>query len=132
MNRIAGPFEVKLSPQEPDQNASAAIGRLLIDKQFHGDLTATSKGQMLSAISSVQGSAGYVAIEEVTGALQGRQGSFVLMHTGVMARGAPSLTITVVPDSGTGELIGLSGSMDIQNVDGQHSYSFEYALPEQV
>ena len=130
MNRITGAFEVKLSPQEPDQNASAAIGRLLIDKQFQGDLTATSKGQMLSAISSVQGSAGYVAIEEVTGTLKGRQGSFVLMHTGLMARGAPSLTITVVPDSGTGELVGLSGSMDIQNVEGQHLYSFEYALPE--
>src|SRR3984957_16328589 len=101
----AGPFAVKIDPQAPDEKAGgAAIGRMLIDKQFHGDLEATSKGTMLSAGTAVKGSAGYVALELVTGSLHGHTGTFVLQHTGIMTRGVPQLSITVVPDSGTGQL----------------------------
>lgn len=125
-----GSFEVKLNPQPADDYADGvALGRMTIDKEFHGDLEAISKGQMLTGMSSVKGSAGYVAIERVSGVLRGRPGTFVLQHTGTMARGAPSLMITVVPDSGTGDLSGLAGTMVI-NVDaGQHSYTLEYELP---
>ena len=101
---------------------------MTIDKQFHGDLEATSKGEMLSAVGAVKGSAGYVAIEKVTGKLRGRSGSFVLQHTGTMTRGAPQLSITVVPDSGTGDLVGLTGQMTIHIEAGKHSYEFEYTL----
>lgn len=128
MTHAAGPFEVKVVPQPLDPGTDAGIGRLLLDKQFHGDLEATSKGQMLTAGTSVEGSAGYVAIERVDGTLRGRRGSFALQHIGTMTRGAPSLTIRVVPDSGTGELTGLSGSMSITIADGKHSYDLEYAL----
>ncbi|HEY0555574.1 MAG TPA: DUF3224 domain-containing protein, partial [Thermoanaerobaculia bacterium] len=104
-SRASGPFDVKVTPQAPDADAGEApIGRMILDKQFHGDLEAVSKGQMLAAGTEVQGSAGYVAMERVTGTLHGRSGTFVLQHTGIMNRGTPSLTITVVPDSGTGEL----------------------------
>ena len=103
---------------------------MLINKQFHGDLQASSKGQMLSAMSPIKGSAGYVAIEEVTGTLDGRSGSFILQHSGLMNRGTPQLTILVVPDSGTGELTGLKGSMSIQIEGGKHSYEFDYSLGE--
>ena len=103
---------------------------MTIDKQFHGDLEATSKGQMLTAGTGVKGSAGYVAIEKVSGVLHGRSGTFVLQHTGTMTRGTPQLTITVVPDSGTDQLVGLSGKMTIKIADGKHSYEFEYTLPE--
>jgi hypothetical protein len=124
-----GTFEVKLTPQPSDrQPDDAGLGRLWLDKQFHGDLEATSRGQMLTAMSEVKGSAGYVAIERVSGALAGRTGTFVLQHTGTMTRGAPSLVITVVPDSGTGELAGLAGRMTIVIADGTHSYELEYAL----
>jgi hypothetical protein len=99
-----------------------------IDKQFHGDLEAVSYGQMLSAVTSVKGSAGYVAIEQVTGSLHGRSGAFVLQHSGAMTRGAPQLIVSVVPDSGTGELAGLSGTLTITIADGKHSYDFEYTL----
>ena len=99
-----------------------------IDKQFHGDLEASSKGQMLSMLSSVKGSAGYVAMERVTGTLHGHSGTFALQHTGSMNRGEPSLNITVVPDSGTGDLAGLTGKMEIIIADGKHSYVFDYAL----
>lgn len=127
--RATGPFDVKLTPQPADdQGGGAAVGRLTIDKQFHGDLEAMSKGQMLAASTGVSGSAGYVAIELVSGALRGRAGTFVLQHSGTMNRGAPQLTITVVPDSGTGELVGLAGSMTIDIADGKHSYAFEYTL----
>ncbi len=126
-----GTFEVKTIPQPADPDAGGeAPGRLLLDKQFHGDLEATSKGTMLAAGTAVKGSAGYVALEIVTGALHGRNGTFILQHTGTMTRGAPQLTITVVPDSGTGQLIGLSGKMSIDRSDGKHSYSFEYTLDE--
>ena len=125
-NHATGTFEVKLSPQPA--GADAGLGRMSIDKQFHGDLEGTSKGEMLTAMTEVQGSAGYVAVERVTGTLQGRSGTFVLQHSGVMTRGTPQLTITVVPDSGTGQLTGLSGSMTIQVADGQHSYEFSYSI----
>jgi hypothetical protein len=122
-----GTFQVKLIPQPADAEAPG-VGRMSIDKQFHGGLEATSKGQMLTAVTSVQGSAGYVAIEQVTGTLHGRSGAFALQHSGTMTRGAPQLTITVVPDSGTGELAGLAGAMSIAVTNGEHWYDFEYTL----
>jgi hypothetical protein len=126
-----GTFEVKLNPLPADEaSRDPALGRMSIDKQFHGDLDGTSKGQMLSAGTEVRESAGYVAIERVTGTLQGRRGTFVLQHSGLMARGVPQLTITVVPDSGTGQLVGLAGTMGITIANGKHSYDFEYTLPE--
>lgn len=128
MERATGTFEVKLVPQAVELGRDADLGRMTIDKQFEGDLEGTSHGQMLSAMSAVQGSAGYVAIERVTGTLRGRKGSFVLQHTGVMDRGQGSLTITVVPDSGTDELTGLTGRLEILIEDGKHSYVFEYTL----
>jgi Protein of unknown function (DUF3224) len=126
-----GPFDVKLDPQTPDEKTGgAAIGRMLLDKQLHGDLEATSKGTMLAAGTAVKGSAGYVALEIVTGTLKGRTGTFVLQHSATMNRGVPTLSITVVPDSGTGQLTGLVGKMNIIIADGKHSYDFEYTLPE--
>jgi hypothetical protein len=128
--RASGTFDVKLTPK--DQGADAAVGGMTIDKEFHGDLAATSKGQMLMASSSsVKNSAGYVAIEKVTGTLNGRSGSFYLQHTGVMTRGAGELTITVIPDTGTDQLSGLDGRMTITIApDGKHSYDFSYTLPD--
>ena len=127
----SGPFEVKLEPQTPDGKfEDATTGRMTIDKQFHGDLEATSKGQMLTAMTETKGSAGYVAIERVTGTLKGRSGGFALQHSGTMNRGIPLLSVTVVPDSGTGQLAGLVGKMTINIVNGKHSYDFEYTLPE--
>jgi hypothetical protein len=127
--RAAGPFDVKLSPHSADDKAhEGVLSRMTIDKEFHGDLEATSRGQMLAAGTAVKGSAGYVAIERVTGKLKGSEGSFHLQHSGTMNRGVPSLTISVVPDSGTGELAGLSGSMKIDITDGKHTYAFEYTL----
>src|SRR3954470_10588806 len=120
----SGSFEVRLTPQAPDEATGAALGRLVIDKQFHGDIEATSKGQMLAAGTATEGSAGYVAIEQATGTLHGRSGSFVLQHIGTMSRGEGQLVITVVPDSGTSELIGLAGTMTITIVDGKHMYGF--------
>jgi hypothetical protein len=126
-----GPFDVKLAPQPAEPEAGGdAFSRLLIDKQYHGDLEATSKGTMLAAGTSVKGSAGYVALEIVTGTLKGHAGTFVLQHTGTMTRGAPQLSVTVVPDSGTGQLVGLTGKMNIIIADGKHSYDFEYTLAE--
>lgn len=129
MTKASGTFEVKLNPQ--DQGADMPVGRMEIDKQFQGDLAGTSKGQMLMASSgSVKDSAGYVAIEKVTGTLNGRRGSFYLQHTGVMTRGVGELTITVIPDSGTDQLVGLRGRMNIIIAEGKHSYEFEYTLGE--
>jgi hypothetical protein len=122
-----GTFQVKLTPQEDQGNPA---GRMLIDKQFHGDLEAASVGQMLAAMTAVKGSAGYVAIEKVTGTLNGRKGSFVLQHSSTMARGVPQQSVTVIPDSGTEELAGLSGKMTIIIADGKHSYEFEHTLDE--
>jgi hypothetical protein len=127
--RATGTFEVKLTPQSNDsETGGSMLARLSIDKLFRGDLDATSKGEMLSAGTPVKGSAGYVAQERVTGALSGRRGSFVLQHTGVMNRGTPGLTITVVPDSGTGDLAGLSGTMNIIIDAGKHSYEMDYDI----
>src|SRR5262245_17337014 len=126
-NLASGTFAVKMSPPEADMS----VGRMTIDKQFEGDLVGTSIGQMLMAASgSVKDSAGYVAIEKVTGTLNGQHGSFYLQHNGVMTRGVGELTITVIPDSGTDELEGLSGKMNIIIAEGKHSYEFEYTLGE--
>jgi hypothetical protein len=125
--RASGTFEVKLTPQD-DKSEDSTRGRMLINKKFHGDLIGTSEGQMLTAMTHVKDSAGYVAIERVNGTLQGRKGSFVLQHSGTMTRGTQSLTITVVPDSGTDELEGLTGKMTIRIADGKHYYDFEYPL----
>lgn len=128
-----GSFTVKMTPHpwhEANGGESAvdhSLGRFTLDKQYQGDLEATGDGQMLSA-GSPSTSAVYVAIEKVTGSLQGRKGSFVLYHTGIMNRGVPELTITVAPDSGTGDLTGLGGSVTIQIADGKHSYEFAYSL----
>jgi hypothetical protein len=125
-----GEFVVKLQPLAFEgQGDGSSLGRMSIDKTISGDLIATTRGQMLSAMGTVKGSAGYVALERVEGTLKGRKGSFVLQHTGTMDRGAPSLHISVVPDSGTGELAGLAGSFNIVNANGKHSYTFAYTLP---
>ena len=124
----AGPFDVKITHQD-DNSGDPLLNRMTLDKQYHGDLEATGKGQMLTAGTEVKGSAAYVAIEKVTGTLKGRSGSFVLQHVGTMARDTSQLTILVVPDSGTGELKGLTGKMTVNiAADGKHSYDFEYAL----
>lgn len=129
-----GPFDVKLAPQSDEKVGDPTVGRMSIDKQYHGDLEATSKGQMLTAMTEIKGSAGYVAIERVTGTLRMasgvRSGSFALQHSGTMNRGVPQLSVTVVPDSGTGQLVGLSGKMTINIAEGKHSYDFEYTLSE--
>ena len=125
--RATGTFEVKLTPQ--DDGPDAPVGRMSLDKQFHGDLAGTSRGQMLMSSSpSVNGSAGYVAIEKVTATLNGHHGTFYLQHSGTMTRGVGELTITVIPDSGTDELAGLQGKMTIIIAGGKHSYEFEYEL----
>ncbi|WP_241293826.1 DUF3224 domain-containing protein [Burkholderia stabilis] len=127
----SGPFEVKLNPESLSSVAdNSGLGRMSLDKHYHGDLEAASQGEMLAFRSNVQGSAGYVAMETVQGVLGGRQGSFVLQHSSTMTRGQPKQSITVVPDSGTGELLGLSGSMTINIDNGQHSYRFDYAFQE--
>lgn len=127
-----GTFDVKITPQKPDNPPAeeSRVGRMSIDKQFHGDLEATSKGEMLAVQTETKGSAGYVAMERVTGTLRGRKGSFVLQHSATMDRGKPSLSVTVVPDSGTGDLAGLTGSMKIIIDAGKHSYEFDYTLPQ--
>jgi hypothetical protein len=122
-----GPFQVT-RVAVPAAFEKASLGRHSLDKVFSGDLEATSLGEMISAGGSVPGSAGYVAMERVTGTLHGRSGAFVLQHSATMDRGTPTLTITVVPDTGTDALTGLSGSMRIMNEKGQHSYEFEYAI----
>jgi hydrogenase maturation factor len=129
MARATGPFDVKMNPQSDDKAAGTALGRLSLDKQFHGDLEAVSKGEMLTAMTEVKGSAAYVAIERVTGRLHRREGSFVLVHRGIMAKGGQEVALMIVPDSGTGDLAGLSGTMAINIVGGKHSYDLDYTLP---
>jgi len=127
----SGPFEVKMTPQTLEEPvADSGIGRMMLDKQYHGDIEATGKGQMLAFGSPQKGSAGYVAMERVAGTLGGRSGSFALQHSGTLNRGAQQLSITVVPDSGTGQLTGLAGTMKIIIEGGKHSYAFDYTLPE--
>lgn len=130
MSKVAkGSFNVEMKPQGDAASADGvSLGRLSLDKRFEGDLAATSSGQMLTAMTAVQGSAGYVAIERVTGTLHGKSGSFVFQHTGTMTRGAQQLSITVVPDSGTGEFAGISGTFTLQIVEGRHLYEFDYQL----
>jgi len=132
MKKIKGIFDVNMHPLEYSQESKhgVQIGRMSIDKSFHGDLSGTSKGEMLSAITGVKGSAGYVAIEQVTGQLEGREGSFVLQHFGVMDQGRSRLILEVVPDSATGEMKGLSGMMQIEIKGGQHFYEFEYGFED--
>jgi hypothetical protein len=127
----SGTFDVKLTPQQDDKGGETNLGRMMIEKQFHGDLEGTSKGQMLTGMTEVKGSGVYVAVEKVNGTLHGRNGTFILHHTGIMTRSTPQLSINVVPDSGTGQLAGLTGKMMINiAADGKHSYEFEYTLPE--
>lgn len=129
-NHARGPFDVTLTPQTPPDPAEGSpLAHLSIDKRFHGDLEATSRGAMLSAGTAVPGSAGYVALERVTGTLHGRTGTFVLQHSATMTRGTPQLSITVVPDSGTGQLTGLGGRMSIDVSGGKHAYDLEFTLP---
>lgn len=129
MARARGEFTVSITPQSSDELTGAStLARLAIDKQFTGDLIGISKGEMLSAGTPVKGSAGYVAIERVIGALQGRTGTFVLQHSGTMTRGSPELVVSVVPDSGSGDLTGLSGTMRIIIEGKRHSYEFDYTI----
>jgi hypothetical protein len=122
-----GTFEVKLAPVgTPDD----PIGTMSLDKVYSGDLEGPSKGTMLAFRSAVAGSAGYVAMERVTATLAGRQGAFTLQHNGLMDRGTPSLTVVVVPDSGTDGLTGLAGELEIIQSPGRHDYRFRYTLPE--
>jgi hypothetical protein len=123
----SGSFEVQITPQAQDQAEGSTLGRMSLDKQFHGDLVGTGKGEMLTAGTDT-GSAVYVAIERVTGTLHGRAGAFVLLHNGAMTRDSQQLTITVVPDSGAGQLVGLAGNLTINIVDGKHLFDFVYTL----
>jgi Protein of unknown function (DUF3224) len=131
MRNAKGTFDVKIGSL-PHYNTSedAKLARMSIDKQFRGDLVGSSQGEMLSAGTATKGSAGYVAIERVTGKLNDRSGSFVLQHNATMTRGAPYLNIIVIPDSGTEELAGLRGTMRIVVDKGNHSYEFEYSFPD--
>jgi hypothetical protein len=125
-----GTFDVKVAPVAEDKADGSTLGRYSLDKQYHGDLEATAKGEMLTAGSDVKGSGAYVAVERVTGTLNGRKGSFVLVHKGTMGHGSMHLEVSIVPDSGTGQLTGISGTLNIIIADGRHSYELEYSLPE--
>lgn len=127
-HHASGPFDVTVTPQD-DNSADPLLNRMTLDKHYHGDLEATGKGQMLTAGTEIKGSGAYVAIEKVTGTLNGRNGTFVLQHSGTMTQNVPQLTIAVVPDSGTGQLTGIAGKMTITiAAGGKHSYDFEYTL----
>ncbi|WP_457355262.1 DUF3224 domain-containing protein [Roseateles sp. P5_D6] len=128
MATVSGEFTVGMTAQAAEA-ASPALGRMVLDKQYRGALEARGAGQMLATHGSIAGSAAYVALETVTGSLQGREGSFALVHHGLMERGTPSLAITVVPDSGTGALAGLAGRMNIRVEGHQHFYDFDFTLP---
>lgn len=130
MGHAAGPFEPNLKPAAPAAGEEPTVGRMTIDKQYHGGLEATGKGQMLATLDEAQSSGAYVAIERVTGTLDGRTGSFAVRHSGTMLEGKPSLEIDVVPGTGTGELAGISGTMTIDvGPDGKHAYTLDYTLP---
>jgi hypothetical protein len=126
-----GTFEVYLTPRPPD-SGGGPFSRLFLDKEFRGDLAGTGKGHMLAAETKVEGSGGYVALEQITGTLNGRRGTFMLQHVGHMSRRGMTLTITVIPDSGTDELVGLEGRFVITITGGNHFYVFEYTLPPTV
>lgn len=129
MTHAAGTFDVKITPQKDEGVGHASIARMGIDKQYHGDLEGTGLGQMLANMGEVKDSGAYVAIEYVTGTLQGKRGSFAVHHLGVMDRGAQRLVITVIPDSGTGDFVGITGTMTIEIKGGTHYYTFDYTLP---
>lgn len=124
-----GPFDVKMAPQDQDVGEGSTLGRMSLDKTFHGDLEATGKGQMLTASADTPGSAVYVAVERVTGTLHGKAGSFALVHKGVMRGAERKLSVEIVPDSGSGALKGIAGSLTIEIVDGKHLYDLQYTLP---
>ena len=129
--RATGTFDVKLTPLASDESTGGtSLGRMSIDKQYHGDLAGAAKGEMLTGMTTVKNSAVYVAVERISGTLNGRSGGFLLHHRGIMTRGAQDLVIAVVPDSGSGELAGLEGRLEIAIDSGKHSYVFEYTLPE--
>lgn len=128
---VEGPFDVKTLPLPADEiTTGTTLGRYELDKQYHGPLDATAKGEMLSSGSLAKGAAGYVAIEEVTGTLEGRKGSFALQHWGTISAGKFELRVEIVPGSGTGELTGITGTLTITNNAGKHSYALDYTLPE--
>lgn len=126
MLEVTGEFSVKMAPAD---TGDAQMGMMTLDKQYLGDLAATGKGRMLTGMTGVKASAGYVAIERVEGTLKGAKGSFLIQHSGIMNKGVPTLVITVIPDSGTGDLTGIEGKMHIEIVEKKHFYRFEYFLP---
>lgn len=123
-----GEFDVKVIRQPADDAAAGPFGRLFLDKRFHGDVEGTSKGQMMAAGTAVEGSGAYVAFELVSGTVNGKSGSFILQHRGTMRKNVPILEVTVVPDSGTGELTGIAGTMRIVIEGGKHFYELSYTL----
>ncbi len=126
-----GEFDVTITPLPAAASASpGSVGTMSLEKRYHGDLDGTAIGRMLAVQTGVQGSAGYVAMEQVSGTLHGRTGTFVLQHGGTMTRGTPHLVITIVPDSGTDQLVGLAGGMQITITDGNHFYDIEYTIPD--
>lgn len=127
MEKITGEFEVKIVPSD---TGDAQLGMMLLDKVYHGALQGTGKGRMLTGMTSVKDSAGYVAIERIEGELMGKRGSFIIQHSGLMSQGKQSLTIRVIPDSGTDGLLGLEGEMQIRIVDRKHFYDFEFSFPK--
>ena len=128
--QATGSFTVKITPQSEDKGDGSTLGRMLLEKLFTGDLEAQGEGEMLTAGTDTKGSTVYVAVERVTGILNGRSGSFALHHRGIMTQGVPELQISVVPDSGTVELLGISGTLAIKIEAGQHFYVLDYTLPE--
>lgn len=130
MTHATGSFDVSMKPASPpEKEGRTAIGRMVLDKQYFGDLAATGKGEMLTAVTDTAGSAAYVAIERISGTLNGKKGSFVIQHNGTMRAGAQHLSIGVVPDSGTEQLTGISGKMALKVVEGKHVYELDYVLP---
>ena len=128
MKKITGEFDVKINPAD---SGDPQMGMMLLDKTYRGELHGTGKGRMLTGMTSIKDSAGYVAIERIEGELNGKKGSFLIQHSGTMAKGRQSLTISVIPDSGTGDLVGIEGEMQIRIVDRKHFYDFEYSLPDE-
>ncbi|MGA7475662.1 MAG: DUF3224 domain-containing protein [Thermoplasmata archaeon] len=127
MTTARGGFEVEMSQDSDNDLAEGTtLGSMRVSKRFHGDIDGSSRGRMLTGMTRVDGSAGYVLIERVRGRLQGRSGAFLLQHSGILERGVPRQTIEVVPDSGTGELAGIRGRMTIQISGEAHSYAFDY------
>jgi hypothetical protein len=132
MQRATGPFEVSMKPASPpERDGRTETGRMSLDKQYFGDLAATGKGEMLTAVTDTKGSAAYVAIERVSGTLNGRTGSFVIQHAGTMSSGSERLAISIVPDSGTEQLTGIIGELLIKIVDGKHFYELGYTFPHE-